>query len=286
MIKVGTLRIVVVALVALLVVSGTFGQLIYGVLCSLDVYIITMADPLAPLLRALGVWRASVAVTCPLGYLERSLASMELLPQWPTVLLTVFSVILLGRVFCAWVCPTVLLRRLLGIKAAPAPKKEAAPSANRWAAYSPYAILAGVLVTSWLFKFPVFCFFCPIGLFFGALYAVIRLASPDPLSVELLLFPLFLGIELVVLKSWCRTICPLGALLSIFGNLNRFFLPTYKKDKCLTSKGVDCHVCERACPEGIKLPDLGRKFAPQSCTKCLECWEKCPGKSVEIALFR
>lgn len=286
MIKMGALRVIVAALVALLVMSGAFGALVYGVLCNLDLYIITMADPLAFVLVAIDQMRGSIAVVCPLGFLERWLVSLDLLPQWPSVILTILSVVLLGRVFCAWVCPTVLLRKVLGIRAAPAPMKEASSKPSKWAAYSPYAVLAGVLVSSWLFKFPLFCFFCPIGLSFGALYAVLRLASPDPLSVELLVFPLFLAVELVVLKSWCRTICPLGALLSLFGNLNRFFLPTYNKDKCRTAQGADCHVCERVCPEGIKLPDLGRKFAPQSCTKCLECWEKCPGKSVEIALMR
>lgn len=255
-----------VSLVVLVVGLGLVGELRYGGICSL------------------GAWQ--IWATCPLGYIERSLAARELLPQWQFVALVVFSVILLGRVFCAWVCPTVLVRRVFVGNGRLKPTREAAPKGTTWASYSSYAVLAGLLLASFLFRFPVFCLFCPIGLFFGFLYAVIRLFGPDSLSLELVLFPLMLGLELWVLKSWCRSICPLGALLSIIGNLNRFLLPAIRKDKCLTSKGANCRICERVCPEGIELVDSSSGFSPNSCTKCLECYEKCPAKAIRLAIFK
>jgi ferredoxin-type protein NapH len=285
--KIKILRIVTASLVILVVVSGAVGELRYGGICSLDVLVVSITSPLESLLRALGVWPISVTFTCPLGFLERSLASRELLRPWLfSVAWVVLSVILLGRVFCAWVCPAVLLRRVWRGKGGLKSKREAAPKGVNWASYSPYAVLAGVLVASFLFRFPVFCFFCPIGLFFGALYAVIRLFSPHSLSPELVLFPAMLVLELWVLKSWCRSICPLGALLSIIGSLNRFILPVLRKEKCLTSKGANCGVCERACHEGIDLAHTSPPFFPNSCTKCLECYEKCPAGAVKIAIFR
>lgn len=268
-----------VSLGILVVVSGVVGELRYEGICTLG---------------AGEIW-----VTCPLGFLGRSLAARELLPQWwLSVALVVLSVILLGRVFCAWICPTVLLRRVFGDKVGSKCKQEAAPKEAKgakgakgvtginWSSYSSYAVLGGVLISSYLFRFPVFCLFCPIGLFFGFLYAAIRAFTPDSLSLELVLFPVMLGLELWVLKSWCRSICPLGALLSIAGNLNRFLLPTVRKDRCIASKGVDCGVCERVCPEGIELNTIGRSFSPNSCTKCLECYEECPARAIEIAILR
>jgi ferredoxin-type protein NapH len=280
-------RIVTASLVILVVVSGVVGEIRYGGLCSLDIWIISVTDSLGFLLRPLGVYRLPVTVTCPLGYLERALAARELLPQWWfSVVLVVLSVILLGRIFCVWICPTVLLRRVFAGNGGSQLKQQVASKGVRWASYSPYAVLGGVLLASFLFRFPVFCFFCPIGLFFGALYAVTRVFSPDPLGLELVILPLMLGIELWVLKSWCRSICPLGALLSIAGSLNRFLIPVVRKDKCLTSNGADCRVCERACPEGIELASIGRRLAPNSRTKCLECYAQCPGHAVEIAIFK
>jgi polyferredoxin len=284
--KIHRIRIVTAALVALAVVLGTFGAIHYGGLCSLDAWIVSVTDPWGPLLRALDLWRVSITFTCPLGFLERSLASRALLPQWPAMLFILITVLLLGRIFCAWVCPTVLLRRVFKSNGGLHVKRKDAPGGTNWTSYSSYAVLGGVLLTSFWFKFPVFCFFCPIGLFFGSAYAAIRFFSPDKPGLELLLFPVMLGLELWVLKSWCRSICPLGALLSIVGSLNRFFLPTVRKDQCRTVNGVNCRVCERVCPEGIDLAKIGKSFLPNSCTKCLECYEKCPAKAIEIALLR
>jgi ferredoxin-type protein NapH len=287
MTKIKILRILTASLVILVVVSGAVGELRYGGICSLDVWVISITRSLEPLFRALGIWRIPVTLTCPLGFLERSLASRELLQPWLfSVALVVLSVILLGRVFCAWLCPVVVLRRVWRGKGGLKSKREAAPKGVNWASYSPYAVLGGVLVASYLFRFPVFCYFCPIGLFFGALYAVIGLFSPHSLSPELVLFPAMLVLELWVLKSWCRSLCPLGALLSIIGSLNRFLLPVVRKDKCLTSKDINCRVCERVCPEGIDLDNTSRPLSPNSCTKCLECYEKCPAGAIRIAILK
>jgi ferredoxin-type protein NapH len=285
--KIGIARIVTASLVILAVVSGAVGELRYGGICSLDVLVISITSRFEPLLRALGLWRISVKVTCPLGFLERSLAARQLLQPWLlSVGLVVLSVILLGRVFCGWICPVVLLRKVFKVKGGLKSRREAAPQGKPWAAYSPYAVLGGVLVASFLFRFPVFCFFCPVGLFFGFLFAVLQPISPAGFRLELLLFPAMLVLELWVLKSWCRSICPLGALLSIVASLNRFLLPVVRKDTCLTSKDINCRVCERVCPEGIELTNTSRPLSPNSCTKCLECYEKCPAGAVRIAIFR
>jgi ferredoxin-type protein NapH len=268
MTKTKILRIVTALLAIVLIVRGVVvGEFGYGGICSFS---------------AREIW-----ARCPVGFLERSLASRELLRPWLfSVALVVLSVILLGRVFCAWVCPTVLLRRVFKDTGGLKPKLEAAPKGTRWAAYSPYAVLGGALFASFMFKFPVFCFFCPIGLFFGFLFTVIRPFAPGSLRPELVLFPVMLVLELWVLKSWCRSICPVGALLSIVGNLNRILLPAVRKDKCLAAKDINCRVCERVCPEGIELAKIRSSYLPNSCTKCLACYTKCPAGAIELPILR
>jgi len=264
--KIKIIRIVTASLAVVIIASGVIGKLRYEGICTLGAY---------------EIWG-----TCPLGFLERSLALRQLLPQWPSALLVVVTVILLGRVFCAWVCPTVLLRRVFKLKGEFKPKPEVAPGGINWASYSSYAFLGGVLLASYVFRFPIFCLFCPIGLFFGFLYAVGRYFSVSTLGLELVLFPVMLVLELWLLKSWCRSICPVGALLSIIGSFNRFLLPTVRKEECLTSTGVNCQACKRACPEGIDLSKTNRGLAPNSCTKCLECYVKCPAKAIKVAVFK
>jgi ferredoxin-type protein NapH len=265
--KTKILRIVMASLAILLIARGVIvGEFGYGGLCSFNFK---------------EIW-----ATCPLGFLERSLAGRQLMPEWRSVVLVVLAVILLGRVFCAWICPTVVLRRVFEGKAALTPKGDTAPKGRNWGTYAPYAVLGGAVLASFVFRFPVFCFFCPIGLFWGFLFAVVRLASPHSLTPELVLFPIMLVVELWVLKSWCRSICPVGALLSIAGNLNRILLPAVRKDKCLAAKDINCRVCERVCPEGIELAKIRSSYLPNSCTKCLECYVKCPAKAIELPFLR
>ncbi len=278
------LRLATAALVAFVVVDGQFGRLWYSGLCSLELYVFTVTDAIGPLMRAMGVWRIPVDLACPLGFLERSLAARQLLPEWPWALSVVVIIIALGRVFCAWMCPSVLLRRVFGDKARLPSRRQAAIKGTNWDAYSSYAILGGVLVASYIFQFPVFCLVCPVGLFFGALYAVLNVVHLNPPGLELVLFPAMLVLELWVLRDWCRSICPLGALYSIIGNFNRFLQPAVDKQKCfITTKGVSCQACKGACPEGI---DLTREvMAPKSCTKCLQCSDRCPAKAINIRLW-
>lgn len=264
--KTKLLRVGVAAAGILVVVSGVVqGGFHYGGLDSLSI--------------------GDLVFTCPLGFLERSLAARELLPEWQSALLVLGIMVVLGRIFCAWFCPTVLLRRVFRLKRDLNPMRQATtrPGIN-WAAYGPYAVLVGTLAASFVLRFPVFCFFCPVGLFFGAVYAVLKLFTPFPFSVELILFPALLALELWGLRSWCRSLCPLGALLSLAGSFNRLLVPTVNQDKCLLEKGVNCQACQRVCPEGIDLAQPKPLIMSNSCTKCMECSDRCPVKAIHFPI--
>jgi len=253
---------------------------------------------------------------CPLGFLQTALAGRGVSPQvWLPLALMLASIVVLGRYFCGWVCPATLLRLLFGGQAATsggarnsskarpagaavgvmamagAPEDGAAAGglkalAGRWRAAldSRHLVLGGTLLSAAIFGFPVFCLICPVGLFFGTLFAVTRLFSIQQVSLELVLYPTLLGLELLVLKNWCRSFCPLGALLSLLSGLNPSFRPKIRSERCLTWKGVNCQACRRACPEAIDLrePEAGR--SPMNCTKCRSCAESCPTKAIEFPI--
>jgi ferredoxin-type protein NapH len=130
----------------------------------------------------------SISLLCPLGALEAMLASRSFLPRALISLAGFIGVaIVLGRVFCAWVCPVPLLHRIFQ---GPAQKKslsseaiapdhsttEAAEGTCRKVALdSRHLILGGALLSTALFGFPVFCLICPVGLTFATLIGVWRL---------------------------------------------------------------------------------------------------------------
>ena len=65
----------------------------------------------------------SIAEVCPLGALEAMLADRTFLPQAFFGLLVVAAVVVLfGRIFCGWVCPVPLLRRITGMRTNGPPK--------------------------------------------------------------------------------------------------------------------------------------------------------------------
>jgi polyferredoxin len=146
--------------------------------------------------------------------------------------------------------------------------------------YSSYAVLAGSLASSFFFGFPVFCLICPVGLFFGSLFAIRRLFFSQMVTLELILFPAILMVEIFALKNWCTRLCPLGALLRIVGSVNnRFFRPRVNGEACFKTREINCQVCRKVCPEGIDLSKEGTSLS--ECTNCLECWEKCPTKAIK-----
>lgn len=255
----------------------------------------------------------TISAVCPLGGLEVMIAEKTLLPR-PLLSLLLFAVIavLLGRVFCAWVCPVPLSRRLLGRKGAsggsgnggsgngssadnasgrpagviPASDFHPQNGSPRVSLDSRHWVLGGALLSTAIFGFPVFCLVCPIGLTFATLIGVWRLFEFNEPTVTLLVFPAVLALELVVFRKWCRKICPLGALVSLVSGLNRFFRPEVDAGKCLrTTKGIDCTACKSACFEEIDLHHASSSQPLSECTKCRECSDACPVSAISFPLW-
>ncbi len=243
---------------------------------------------------------AGIPFTCPLGYLEAALASRNLLPHlWLGVGLVLLSVVLFGRFFCAWVCPTGLLRQLFGTRPTASYLRRPngnhgaephAPSAQQpsqtAASYSGFGILVGALTSSFIFGFPVFCVICPIGLVYASLLAISRLVFTNQPSAELVVFPLILGLELFAARSWCSALCPLGALLGLLARFNHTLRLRVEREKCLVSQGIQCRACEKACLYGFNISMEKANPIVNACAKCLECYENCPTHAIRLGLTK
>ena len=219
-----------------------------------------------------------VEFICPLGLLQTILATGVI--TWKLVaafITTLVTIIIAGRFFCAWICPTVILGKSTANDGKQKNKRTSKTAA-------PLIILSISLITAFIFSFPVFCLICPIGLFFGFVFAVLYLFGSFKLSWGLLIFPLMLVLEFTLFKRWCFSFCPIGALTSLISKISLFIKPTVDKNKCLSSKGKICNVCVENCSENINLKKNSNNEL-KNCTKCMDCWAHCPGSAIKIKFF-
>jgi polyferredoxin len=203
-------------------------------------------------------------------------------------LASVALTVLLGRVFCGWICPFGAMHQFIGYMGRRARKLSAQLEMNRFrpAQAIKYYILVFFLCASILLPRE--------WVSSGSLQ--IGLLDPLPLahrSINLILLPLadraglspaplprtyegagligavFLAaifLNLWLPRFYCRFVCPLGALLGV---LSRYAIWRIgrKEEGC-----TGCRLCERSC-EGACEPT--EKIRISECVMCLNCLEEC-----------
>ena len=238
-----------------------------------------------------------ITLLCPLGALMAMLAQKTAIPAAILSVVGVFVIcLLLGKVFCAWICPVHFLspkkksrhgRKRPCTKAACNTCAAACGKKKGWHLDSRHIILAAALVSSLIFGYPVFCLACPVGLTFATVLLVMQLFAFGKTTWTIIVFPVIVFIELFLLPRWCHNLCPLGALMSLFSIPNKTFRPSIDTASCMqTSQGINCNLCFEACPEGINLHDtaLGRTTI-NDCSKCRACADVCPRHAISFPLL-
>ena len=220
------------------------------------------------------------AVTsCPMGALQNAFsASNKTAPYYMLGIIMLYGIIF-GRWICGWLCPFGMLQDLLHKIKTPKLKKSRFTrvlSALKYVILAVFGVIIPLIYMTKDMPLPAFCkYICPAGTIGGALGLLI---NPNNDSVFEMLGPLFtwkfvLAISIVVscvfiYRTFCRFICPLGAL---YGFFNRFSLFGIKleKDKC-----INCGKCISVCKMDI------HHVGDMECINCGECISACPTKAI------
>jgi ferredoxin-type protein NapH len=232
----------------------------------------------------------SAIVACPIGSLQNAFATLRFrlstgAPQFGLYALGLLGVAggLAGRLPCGWLCPFGLLQDLL--HKIPSPKI----SIPHPLSYLRYIVLALFVVALPLlvldptgFGAPWFCkWLCPAGTLEAGLPLVglnagIRAQVGLMFVWKVAFLAVFAVLMVFSMRPFCRTTCPLGAVLGLFNRVSVFRLHA-DRAAC-----IDCGRCEQVCPVGVNV--LETPNSPD-CIRCLHCVQACEQSCVTYGHF-
>ena len=204
-------------------------------------------------------------------------ASREL--TWSLVVgtLPVFLLaLLLGPVFCSWICPWGLLSE--GIDRIRQHFRPSAWSSTDWKRLrKPRAlILAAFLLLSLFSATPLIALFSAPRLISTLPLEAIFFDAVSPVTGGLLLVLLLLEI-LGPRRLWCRALCPVGILAGYLRTKHTASI-LFSTDRCFCPHAP---LCQTACPWGI---DPRHMASFDGCTNCLACVDQCPSTALRFQL--
>ncbi len=209
-----------------------------------------------------GFWRQGCI--CPIGAIQNvAVALADRTYVVPLVALVFFFLpllfaMLVGRVFCAGVCPLGAIQDLVVLKTVQIPRR-----VDRLLGAMKYVYLAAAV---WFATRPalerdfVICRFDPFVGFF-------RFTGPGYMLIiggALLVLGMFVG------RPYCRYLCPYGALLAI---ASRF---SWTGVRITPDRELDCGLCTESCPFGA-IEQM--RAVRSSCLACGRCYTACPRTS-------
>ncbi len=215
-------------------------------------------------------WVALVATFLYLGWFDGGFLSVShitavisvgpavFLEDIPLLLFVVFTVVttlLVGRVFCGFLCPFGVLQDFLE-KVVPRKFRRELPRALHERLYLvKYVCLAAILLPALAgSRASIFSFFEPFGTVFFLSSSIVLWGIAGGILVASAIVPRF----------YCRYACPLGAALAVASTVSPFRIR--RVEHC-----DHCKVCEQACPTGAI---EGPRIDFRECVRCNICEAK------------
>jgi len=216
-----------------------------------------------------------VSLSDPLGLISELLNSVKFPVKYLLGALIPFLVtIILGRVFCSWLCPMHVIFSVTK-KVRCAADRLGIPLFNiRIDQKTRIWVFFIGLVLSYLFGAWVWHFVLPYITFTHEIFSIV-IFSCFTVGVYFLLVLLLFDFALAP-GEFCRSICPTGFLLAWIGRVRLVRLKVDVK-KCPPY----CIKCKISCPLGL-YPKVDSEL--NSCHLCMLCVNNCPSQSIKPGL--
>lgn len=215
---------------------------------------------------------------CPLGTLQNALSAVP--QKFPFY---IFGMLMLmglfwGRIICGFLCPFGLIQELLHKIPVPKVRKNRLTRAATWIKYGVLVIfvIAIPLWSGWSkgYSMPAFCkYICPAGTLEGGIPLVLTNEMLQHLAGKLfqwkvLVLILIVAASMVMYRFFCRFLCPLGAIYSLFAQISILGIQV-NEGRC-----NGCGSCVRHCKMDVKKP------GDRECIQCGECMAHCGRQAI------
>ncbi len=227
-------------------------------------------------------------LSCPIGAIQSIFLSLKLNLSLgkPIFGFYIFGFlgsigILGGRVACGWVCPFGFLQDIIY----KIPSRKFNFHINKLKILKFIILLLTVILFPMIFvdNFgygePYFCkYICPVGTLEGGVILPFLIPSLKKMIGFLYFYKIiFLSILLFsflfIKRPFCRFLCPLGAIYSIF---NKYSILKLNKIK---SSCNSCMKCVKVCPMSLSFKEIP---IDHDCIRCLECINVCSKGAIEL----
>lgn len=215
---------------------------------------------------------------CPIGAMQAVIGSWNFKLAFYVAGFLMLVGALIGRFVCGWLCPFGLVQELL--HKIPFVKKLRSFRGDRLLRKLKYGILVVFVILLPMFLVdllgqgaPWFCkLLCPVGTLEGGIPLVLanralRATVGWLYRWKLALLAITLLVSVVIYRPFCKYICPLGAVYSLFNPISVF---RYRVDRTAC---ISCGACAGACPMGC---DPLKNANAAECIRCGKCKQSCP----------
>lgn len=219
---------------------------------------------------------------CPIGSLQAVIGGGKYKVSYYIIGVLMLFGVLFGRLICGFLCPFGFIQDLL--YKIPTPKLKVPKRIDKVLRYLKYLILLIPVILLPMFLMdqfgtapPYFCqWICPVGTLEGGIPLVIQNESLRNMVGFLFNWKIFLLIitivsSIFIYRPFCKYICPLGAVYSLFNKFS-FYQMSVDKNKC-----NGCKACERNCKMNVEI--LKNINSPE-CIRCGECKGVCKQNAI------
>ncbi|MDR1540307.1 MAG: 4Fe-4S binding protein [Clostridiales bacterium] len=226
--------------------------------------------------------------SCPIGALQAVVGSWEYKISLYVAGFLMLIGAAVGRFVCGWLCPFGWIQDLL--YKIPFIRKIKSFNLDRPLRFLKYIILLVFVILMPLLiidiigqGMPYFCkLICPSGTLMGGWPLLLtNEALRDTIGWLFIwknvILVILVFLSIIIYRPFCKYICPLGAIYSVFNPVSFYRLKVDKKT-C-----IKCGLCSEVCEMNIKPYETPNH---PECIRCGVCKKACPHKAMRFGFFQ